>query len=290
MSSILGGITDTTLNHLLNACGPIKLFKHLITPANKPQGSGFAEFEEPDSALRVLVLLNNVELPVLEDGCANKKLLQRIKADEKTHMLDTYASMWSLDPGAAQTSKAAINTLIMHHGHQPRHCRHELAEGKHRLVISEIAQFPEHVTKRKREKMCELQAQIPTLGGVPSGPKMREWGWLKEVELKFGRERRSSSRPGSRNGQGCAGEGGQEPKRQTQTDEELEVEHKEERRHNKEELREQTHILTLECAIARQWQAAESEVHEHVDLRAAQGVGQRPHLQVSVDLEILGFI
>jgi hypothetical protein len=75
MSSILGGITETTLNHLLNACGPIKLFKHLITPANKPQGSGFAEFEEPDSVLRVLALLNNVKLPVLEDGCANKKLL-----------------------------------------------------------------------------------------------------------------------------------------------------------------------------------------------------------------------
>jgi RNA-binding protein 25 len=61
----------------MKACGPIKSFKRLITPANKPQGFGFAEFEEPDGALRALSLLNGVELPALEDGCANKKLLVR---------------------------------------------------------------------------------------------------------------------------------------------------------------------------------------------------------------------
>jgi hypothetical protein len=127
-----------------------------------------------------------------------------------------------LDPGAAQSSKAAINPLVMDINRvtadassqkekyvvQPH--LHDLQEVnlhkmQHRLVISEIAQFPEHVTKRKWEKMRELQAQIPTLGGVPSRPKMREGGGLKEVELKFGRERSSSSCPGSRNGQGCAG-------------------------------------------------------------------------------------
>lgn len=60
------------------ACGPIKSFKRLITPANKPQGFGFAEFEDPDGALRAIALLNGVELPALEDGCANKKLLVRL--------------------------------------------------------------------------------------------------------------------------------------------------------------------------------------------------------------------
>jgi RNA-binding protein 25 len=78
----------------------------LITPANKPQGFGFAEFEDPDGALRAMALLNNVELPALEDGCVSKKLLVRtrlflwntsfdiahqIKADEKTKIfLDAY--------------------------------------------------------------------------------------------------------------------------------------------------------------------------------------------------------
>lgn len=59
------------------ACGPVKAFKRLITPANKPQGFGFAEFDDPQSALRALTLLNGIELPALEDGCANKKLLVR---------------------------------------------------------------------------------------------------------------------------------------------------------------------------------------------------------------------
>jgi RNA-binding protein 25 len=84
----------------MQACGPLNSFKRLITPANKPQGFGFAEYQDPEGALRALQLLNGVELPALEDGCANKKLLVRemplcavkqtdailsqVKADEKT--------------------------------------------------------------------------------------------------------------------------------------------------------------------------------------------------------------
>lgn len=96
IGSISGGITDSFLNQLLSvrsltstlltfivtetnilfqACGPISSFKRLITPANKPQGFGFAEFQDPDGALRAMALLNGVELPALEDGCVNKKLL-----------------------------------------------------------------------------------------------------------------------------------------------------------------------------------------------------------------------
>ncbi len=61
----------------LQACGLVRSFKRLITPANKPQGFGFAEYEDLDAALRAMNLLNGVELPALEDGCANKKLLVR---------------------------------------------------------------------------------------------------------------------------------------------------------------------------------------------------------------------
>jgi hypothetical protein len=97
VGSISGGITDGFLNDLLcvsiflftafittlsldkQACGNVKSFKRLITPANKPQGFGFAEFEDPDGALRAMELLNNIELPALEDGCVNKKLLVRLR-------------------------------------------------------------------------------------------------------------------------------------------------------------------------------------------------------------------
>ncbi|KAJ7851296.1 hypothetical protein B0H14DRAFT_2581532 [Mycena olivaceomarginata] len=168
VGSISGGITDATFNHLLTACGSIKLFKHLTTPANKPQGSGFAEFEEPDGPPRAPAPPNNTEPPAPEDGHANNKLLLP-------------------DPSVVQTSKAAIDTLVADINRvaadtssqkekrrtSPRHSG---------LGISEITQFRECATKREREKMRELQAQIPTPGGAPSGPKMREWRQPKEVE------------------------------------------------------------------------------------------------------------
>jgi RNA recognition motif-containing protein len=47
----------------------------MITPANKPQGFGFAEFEDPDGMMRAVTLLNGVELPALEEGCVSKTLL-----------------------------------------------------------------------------------------------------------------------------------------------------------------------------------------------------------------------
>jgi RNA-binding protein 25 len=78
----------------------------LITPAGKPQGFGFCDFQDPDGALRALELLNGVELPALEDGCVSKKLLvstiaglvvlhclslPQVKVDEKNKMfLDAY--------------------------------------------------------------------------------------------------------------------------------------------------------------------------------------------------------
>jgi len=80
--------------------------KRLITPAGKPQGFGFCDFQDPDGALRALELLNGVELPALEDGCVNKKLLvgitvgfvvlfcltvSKVKVDEKNKsFLDAY--------------------------------------------------------------------------------------------------------------------------------------------------------------------------------------------------------
>jgi RNA recognition motif-containing protein len=91
------------------ACGPIKSFKRLITPANKPQGFGFAEFEEPDAALRAMALLQGVELPALEDGCANKSLLVRpnlFLCDRFTPMSDT-----SLDKGRRE-DQAVLGCLL----------------------------------------------------------------------------------------------------------------------------------------------------------------------------------
>lgn len=76
------------------ACGPVKSFKRLITPAGKPQGFGFAEFEDPDSALRAMSLLNNVELPALEEGCVSKKLLVSVTILEMVVFRVTDKIVW----------------------------------------------------------------------------------------------------------------------------------------------------------------------------------------------------
>lgn len=57
----------------------------------KPQGFGFAEFEDPSGALRALELLEGVELPALEDGCVNKKLVVRFV--QQSPSLQTYVGI-----------------------------------------------------------------------------------------------------------------------------------------------------------------------------------------------------
>lgn len=54
-------------------------FKRLITPANKPQGFGFATFESPEGAANAVKLLDGIELPGMEDGAPNKKLVVRLR-------------------------------------------------------------------------------------------------------------------------------------------------------------------------------------------------------------------
>ncbi|KAF9450543.1 hypothetical protein P691DRAFT_797996 [Macrolepiota fuliginosa MF-IS2] len=199
VGSISGGITDAFLNQLLGACGPVKSFKRLITPAMKPQGFGFAEFEEPGGAVRALELLEGVELPALEDGCVNKKLV--VKPDEKTRLfLDGYKAHrlpTDADEVATQQAKAKIDELVADiqrisqeatnsglldkekyvippHLHDLQEA--DLPETQRGLVISEIAQFRERAAKREREKMRDVRESIPVLTSIPSGPKAREWG------------------------------------------------------------------------------------------------------------------
>ncbi|GBE85142.1 hypothetical protein BKA93DRAFT_818719 [Sparassis latifolia] len=199
IGSISGGITDGFLNQLLGACGSVSSFKRLITPANKPQGFGFAEFQDPDAALRAMALLNGVELPALEDGCVNKKLL--VKADEKTKMfLDAYQAqkmMTDMDEEQLRQARAKVSTLLEEINKKsqeaansglidkekyviPPHLHDlqeaDLPETQRGLVMTEIAQFRERAAKREREKMRDAKESAPAVPGAPSGPKVREWG------------------------------------------------------------------------------------------------------------------
>ncbi|EKM79182.1 hypothetical protein AGABI1DRAFT_91794 [Agaricus bisporus var. burnettii JB137-S8] len=266
VGSISGGITDAFLNQLLGACGVVKSFKRLITPAMKPQGFGFAEFEEPGSAIRAIDLLNNVELPALEDGCVNKKLL--VKPDEKTRLfLDGYKAHHissEVDEAIEKQAKAKIDELVadIHRVSQeatnsglldkekyviPPHLHDlqeaDLPETQRGLVISEIAQFRERAAKREREKMRDVRESIPVLSNVPSGPKAREWGkpqqsgQLSPVTPKqgFGKGAQGYNKPVGfvrAEEDTLSMEEGQGPK--SKTDEELEAERKEARRREEE--------------------------------------------------------
>lgn len=42
--------------------------------------------------------------------------------------------------------------------------------------MTEIAQFRERAAKREREKLRDVQAAVPNILSMPSGPKQREWG------------------------------------------------------------------------------------------------------------------
>ncbi|KAI0823979.1 hypothetical protein BC628DRAFT_1323698 [Trametes gibbosa] len=199
IGSISGGITDNFLNDILKACGPITSFKRLITPANKPQGFGFAEFQDPDSALRAMTLLNGVELPALEDGCVNKKLL--VKADERTKsFLDAYQAQkmrTDTDDELLRQAKGRVDAMLSDINKKsqeatsnglidrekyviPPHLHDlqeaDLPETQRGLVMTEIAQFRERAAKREREKMRDVREAMPNVLAAPSGPKVREWG------------------------------------------------------------------------------------------------------------------
>lgn len=267
IGSISGGITDAFLNQLLTACGPVKSFKRLITPANKPQGFGFAEFEDPEGALRAMALLNNVELPALEDGCVSKKLL--VKADDRTKLfLEAYSAhrmQTDTDEAATQKAKASVEKhlaeinrtsqeasnnglldkekyVIPPHLHDLQEA--DLPETQRGLVISEIAQFRERAAKREREKLRDTKQNIPVL---PSGPKVREWG---KPQGGPGAPSSQSSKPGAlgrdaqqgynkpvgfvKAEQSAEGDERQLAGKTTKTDEELEAERKEARRRDEE--------------------------------------------------------
>ncbi|KAI0053564.1 hypothetical protein FA95DRAFT_1552051 [Auriscalpium vulgare] len=265
VGSISGGITDNYLNTLLSACGTVRSFKRLITPANKPQGFGFAEFEDPDGALRAVSLLNGIDLPALEDGCVNKKLL--VKADEKTKMfLDAYGAQrmqTNTDDEATKAAKIRVDAIVDEiirtsqaasdsglldkekyvippHLHDLQEA--DLPETQRGLVISEIAQFRERAAKREREKMRDVKGNVAavTAAAAPSGPKVREWGKPQEGPGQGapGKDAQGYSKPvGFVKAESREGEDGDERPlagRIRKTDEELENERKEVRRRDEE--------------------------------------------------------
>ncbi|KAH0825834.1 hypothetical protein J3R83DRAFT_7807 [Lanmaoa asiatica] len=192
------------------SCGPVKSFKRLITPANKSQGFGFTELKDPDSAIRCLTLLQGVELPALEDGCANKKLLvrpiimrlifsslrrihfidQRSKETKRQLFLDACSAQKTrtdTDEAMMQPAKANVNELVQEINRTSQDAANNCLLGKEKYAILPhlhdlqklISTRPRHLRDRTRERekareVCESIQNL--LATAPSGPKLRDWG------------------------------------------------------------------------------------------------------------------
>ncbi|KAG8787961.1 hypothetical protein FRC12_015079 [Ceratobasidium sp. 428] len=215
VGSISPGISDSFLTSLFAACGPLRSFKRLQTPAGKPQAFGFAEFEEPDAVSRALQLLDGRLLPSLEGG-PPKKL--SVKADQKTQgFLKAYEEqrMQSSDDEVAKmTSETLIGSLIAaltdpsalpvdqpgNRGEDiviPPHLQdlqeQDLPEEQRGLVFSEISLFREKSARRDRPPQVAPPRQ-PGGGHVwgqpgPDGGSDRERERERERDRERERER-----------------------------------------------------------------------------------------------------
>lgn len=203
VGSISPGITDAFLQALFAACGPLRSFKRLLTPIGKPQGFGFAEFDQPEAMVRAIELLNGTELPSQEAGQPNKKLL--VRADEKTgNYLKAYESSrikTDQDEFQTDTSRTIIEGLIeglrngqpLPDGDQqadqqsvvPPHLHDlqeaDLPENQRGLVISEIELFRRQSVKKAGMDKTAGVGPVNAVGGSTgfgalSQPKGRGWG------------------------------------------------------------------------------------------------------------------
>lgn len=160
----------------------------------------------------------------------------------------------------------------------------DLPETQRGLVMTEIAQFRERAAKREREKLRDVQAAVPTILNMPSGPKQREWGKPAPAQSpQAGRGAPYGKSPGFvKAGEDRGSTPGAEREgsvsRSAKTDEELEAERKEARRRDEEnsfkdrerryEPRERARIQALERSIARERALKEAEERDRVEMKA----------------------
>ncbi|KAF8326889.1 uncharacterized protein EI90DRAFT_3156469 [Cantharellus anzutake] len=274
VGGISAGVTDDFMNSLLSACGPLQSFKRLTNPNGKPQGFGFAEFEEPDSVQRALTLLHGKTIPAVEPGAPNKSLV--VRADDKTkaylQMYESQRIRTDQDDAADMTAETLISSIIDQSAAAarasgnaalneaqaavPPHLRDlqesDLPENQRGLVISEIALFRDKAMKRDKEvpDTTRMASRAAGVGGfsrgagpIPSGPKERVWGKPQ------GKPAPEPSQPSSRKGSWDRGPISRDPRLPTgfvkghdaipaedgKSDEELERERKATRRREEDE-------------------------------------------------------
>ncbi|KAG8720611.1 hypothetical protein FRC09_009275 [Ceratobasidium sp. 395] len=205
VGSISPGISDSFLTSLFAACGPLRSFKRLQTPAGKPQVFGFAEFEELDVVSRALQLLDDRLWRAVIKETIGQSRPQNVENDEVAKMTSEtlIGSLLAAltNPSALPVDQLAEDIVIPPHLQDLE--EQNLPEEHHGLVLSEISLFRDGSAHGGRRLQVALPRQ-PGGGGVegppePDGGRNRE----PEREQKQGRKRgreREREREGTREG------------------------------------------------------------------------------------------
>ncbi|GAA96851.1 uncharacterized protein L969DRAFT_94885 [Mixia osmundae IAM 14324] len=89
IGSIADGISDSTLEHILNAAGPLLQLRRIKDPSGKPKAFGFADYIDLSSVLRALALFTGLKLSGKGGNGETKALM--LKADTNLRAkLDKY--------------------------------------------------------------------------------------------------------------------------------------------------------------------------------------------------------
>jgi RNA-binding protein 25 len=183
-----------------------------------------------------LLLCHRFNLP-FSASQADEEIMRQAKAKVDQLLADIHKmSQEAADQGLIDKEKYVIPP----HLHDLQEA--DLPETQRGLVMTEIAQFRERAAKREREKLRDVQAAVPTILNMPSGPKQREWGKPGGAAQSSPTAGRGPSygktpgfvRAGDDRGTPAADDRESSVSRSVKTDEELEAERKEARRRDEE--------------------------------------------------------
>ncbi|KAF7732272.1 hypothetical protein EC973_005167 [Apophysomyces ossiformis] len=166
VGAIPAGIPDSWIEKLLKATGKLRNWKRVKDQSGNPKGFGFAEYEDPDSVLRALLVLSSetetgkgIVLKAMDGSETEKKLI--VKADDNVrNYLDQYQKQrtkTSEDEEKDKEVQQAVNAIVeaIVEGRDPDEAGKEKdaqAERDEDIISKELSAFRERATMRDNDR------------------------------------------------------------------------------------------------------------------------------------------
>ncbi|KAG0186161.1 hypothetical protein DFQ28_008246 [Apophysomyces sp. BC1034] len=166
VGAIPAGIPDAWIEKLLKATGKLRNWKRVKDQSGNPKGFGFAEYEDPDSVLRALLVLSSeteegqgIVLKAMDGSDTEKKLI--VKADDNVrNYLDQYQKSRTKtsedeekDSKAQQAVSAIVEAIV--DGRDPDDADKDETERTERdedIISKELSVFRERAAMRDNER------------------------------------------------------------------------------------------------------------------------------------------